>query len=54
MVEDKPQSAKILEETAEVVTKKASDYSHSWTPPRMRLLISYGAMLGSLIRREGK
>ena len=30
MVEDKPQSAKILEETAEVVTKKASDYSHSW------------------------
>ena len=30
MVEDKPQSAKILEETAEVVTKKASDYSHAW------------------------
>ena len=30
MVEDKPQSAKILEETAEVVAEKESDYSHSW------------------------
>ena len=30
MVEDKTQSAKILEETAEVVAEKESDYSHSW------------------------